>query len=173
MPKLKNQYPKNCRDRNQAFSWYNGKRIYHGVWGTPEAKKSYDRFIAALLENPTLPLRDGKTGDVLVSELAAGFIDHVKTRLDRAEFLHFKRAIGFLVEIYGTLFVNEFSPKKLKVCRNQMVKAGTMCRGQINKHIGRIIQGFQVGSRRRIRATQRCCRPSGSQKSATWGTGNV
>ena len=40
MPKLKNSLPKNCRDRNQAFSKHNGKRIYHGVWGTPEAEKN-------------------------------------------------------------------------------------------------------------------------------------
>ena len=95
MPKLKNQYPKNCRDRNQAFSWHNGKRIYHGIWGTPEAKKSYDRFIAALLENPALPLRDGKTGDVFVSELVAGFVDYIETRLDRTELLHFNRFVLF------------------------------------------------------------------------------
>ena len=36
MPKLKNRFPKMCRDRNQAFSKHNGKRIYHGVWGSPE-----------------------------------------------------------------------------------------------------------------------------------------
>jgi len=58
MPKLKNQMPKMCRDRNQAFSWHNGKRVFHGVWNSPEAEKSYKRFIARLLENPILPLQD-------------------------------------------------------------------------------------------------------------------
>jgi len=145
MPKLKNQYPKNCRDRNQSFSWYNGKRIYHGVWGSPEAEKNYKRFIARLLENPDLPLLDDKTGEVLVSELAAGFMNYIEPQQDRTEILHFKRAIGFLVEFYGELAVNEFSPKKLKVCRNQMVKAGTMCRLQINKQCGRIIRIFAWG----------------------------
>ena len=67
MPKLKNRLPKNCRDRNQAFSWHNGRRIYHGVWGTPKADQAYKRFIAALLENPTMLLHDGKTSDVLVN----------------------------------------------------------------------------------------------------------
>ena len=145
MPKLKNQYPKLCRDRSRAISWHNGERVYHGKWGTPEAEKSYKRFIARLLEDSALPLRDSKTGDVLVSELVAGFIDHVETRLDKTEFLHFKRAVGSLVEIYGEYTVGEFSPKKLKVCRNQMVKADTMCRSQINKHIVRIIRIFAWG----------------------------
>jgi len=145
MPKLKNQYPKNCQDKNQSFSWYHGKRIYHGVWGSPEAEKNYKRFIARLLENPVLPLQGGKTGDVIVSELAAGFLNYVEIQQDKTEFQHFKRAIGFLIEFYGELAVNEFLPKKLKVCRNQMVKAGTMCRSQINKQSGRIIRIFAWG----------------------------
>jgi len=120
MPKLKNRMPKVCRDRNQAFSWHNGKREYHGVWGSPEAEKSYKRFIARLLENPILPLQDGKTGDVLISELAAGFIQHAESRnMDKADMGHFKTTIGYLVEVYGGLSVNEFSPKK---CRSSVTK---------------------------------------------------
>ena len=145
MPKLKNRLPKMCRDRNQAISWYKGKRIHHGVWNSPEAERNYKRFIARLLENPVLPLQDSKTGDTLVSELAAGFLGYFETRLDKTEFQHCERAIGYLIEIHGELAVNEFSPKKLKVCRNQMVKAGTLCRSQINKHIGRIIRIFAWG----------------------------
>jgi len=75
MPKLKKQDPKNCRDRNQAFSWYNGKRIYHGVWGSPEAKKNYRRFCTALDEDHVLPLRvNREDGGVIVAELADGFL---------------------------------------------------------------------------------------------------
>jgi integrase len=145
MPKLKKQFPKMCRDRNQCFSWYNGKRIYHGKWGTPEADRNYKRFIARLLENPTLPLLDKKTDDVLVSELAAGFLDYIEHQQDKTEFSHFKRAIGYLIEFHGGLAVNEFSPKKLKVCRSQMVKTGTLCRRMVNNYTGRIIRIFAWG----------------------------
>ena len=139
MPKLKNRLPKLCKDRNQAISWHNGKRFYHGQWGSDKAKKSYKRFIAALMESPTLPQLDKKTGDVLVSELAAGFLECLESKqMDKTEFMHFKRAVGFLVETYGELPANEFSPKKLKVVRGQMVKVGSLCRGMINKHTGRI-----------------------------------
>jgi hypothetical protein len=75
MPKLKNRLPKICRNRNQAFSKNNGKRIYHGVWGSPEAEKSYKRFIAALLDSPVVALRHNGDGGVLVSELATAFLD--------------------------------------------------------------------------------------------------
>ena len=129
MPKLKNRCPKNCRDRSQAFSWYNGKRIYHGAWGSPEVEENYRRFRIALLESPVMLLQDGKTGDVIVSELAAAFIRYAESRnMDKTDVGHFKTIIGYLVEIYGELSVNEFSPKRLKVVRNQMVKAGTLSR---------------------------------------------
>jgi len=150
MPKLNSRYPKNCRDRNQAFSWYNGKRIYHGAWGSPEAKKSYDRFIAALLENPTLPLRMGADG-VLISELAAGFVEYVESRnMDKTDVGHFKRAVGFLVEVYGKFSVNEFSPKKLKAVRNQMVKAGTLSRPMINLYVRKIRSVFSWGTEEEV-----------------------
>jgi len=151
MPKLKNQYPKNFRDRSQAFSWYNGKRIYHGAWGAPEAKKNYDRFIAALMENPTLPLQIGASAGVLVSELAAGFLEHIESRnMDKTDVGHYKRAIGFLVEVYGKFSVNEFSPKKLKVVRNQMIKTGTLSRPMINLYVRKIRSVFSWGTEEEV-----------------------
>jgi integrase len=146
MPKTKNQYPKNCRDRNQAFSWYNGKRIYHGVWGSPEAEQSYKRFVAALLESPVVSPQTGGETDVLVSELAAGFMGHIgNSQMDETSVDLFKRAIGYLIDVYGELAVNDFSPKKLKVCRSQMVKAGTLCRKTINRYTGYIKRVFAWG----------------------------
>ena len=96
MPKLKNRLPKNCRDRNQAFSWHNGERIYHGVWGSPEAEKSYKRFLAALLENPSLPPQVGKDVSVLVSELTDGYLDGIDSRMGADAVVMFKQAIGYL-----------------------------------------------------------------------------
>ena len=145
MPKLKKQDPKNCRDRNQAFSWYNGKRIYHGVWGSPEAKKNYRRFCTALDENPALPLQVGKMGSALISELADGFLAGIESQKDKSHVTHFKIAIGYLVDIYGDMPVGEFSPKKLKTVRNQMVKTGKLCRRMVNDYTGRIKQIFAWG----------------------------
>ena len=145
MPKLKNRLPKMCRDRNQAISWYKGKRIFHGRWNSDEAKKSYKRFIAALLEDSVPLLRDSKTGDVLVSELVVAFMSDKEPEADKTEFAHFKRAVGFLVDIYGDISVNEFSPKKLKVCRRQMVKAGTLSRRMVNQYTTRIVRIFAWG----------------------------
>jgi len=56
---------------------------------------------------------------VFISELAAGFLSTIESKMDKTDLSHFKRAIGFLVGIYSELSVNEFSPKKLKVCRQE------------------------------------------------------
>ena len=145
MPKLKNRYPAMYRDKNSAVSKHNGQRIYHGAWGSPEADKSYKRFIAALLENPTLCLRVGKDTDVLVSELATAFLEAHESKMGGADYANFKYAIGYLAEVYDELAVNEFSPKKLKVVRSQMVKASTLCRGTVNKYIKYIKRIFSWG----------------------------
>jgi len=146
MPKLKNRAPKQCRDGNQSFSWHNGKRYYHGTFGTSEAEENYRRFKIALLENPTLlPVQGNKVGDVLVSELATGFLTHIEPRTNKTDLWHFKRAIGFLAELYGGLPVNEFSPKKLMLVRSQMVRTGTLCRKTINKYIVKIRRIFKWG----------------------------
>lgn len=106
-----------------------------------------DRFVAALMENPDLPVWDEKkSGDALVSELAIAFLKHAESRkMDKIDVAYFKRVVGFLVEIYRGLDVNEFSPKKLKTCRSQMVKAGTLCRRMINDYTRKIVRIFGWG----------------------------
>jgi hypothetical protein len=51
-------------------------------------------------------------GVILVSELAARFLRYVESsNLDKVGVGHFKRVIEFLVDTYGELTANEFSPK--------------------------------------------------------------
>jgi hypothetical protein len=112
----------------------------------PKPRNPTSGFIAALIESPTLPLRTVAGGGVLVSELVAGFLEHIEAcNMDRTDIKYFNTLVGFLVDIYGELGVNEFSPKKLKVVRAQMIKAGTLCRSMINRYIGRIRRIFTWG----------------------------
>ena len=150
MPKLNNinRLPKKCRDKNRAFSWYKGKRIYHGTWGTLEADQNYKRFLDRLRENPDQPVwNEGNPGnrEALIAELTVAFLKYHTPRLHKSHVLHFKNAISYLVEMYGELTVDEFSPKKLKACRDQMVKTGRLCRGMVNDYTRRIVQIFSWG----------------------------
>jgi integrase len=65
--------------------------------------------------------------------------------MDKTDIKHFNTLVSFLVDIYGELGANEFSPKKLKVVRAQMIKSGTLCRSMINRYVGRIRRIFTWG----------------------------
>jgi len=146
MPKLKNKLPKLTKDGNYACVYYNRKRYRLGIWGSAEAKTAYARFIAKLQSDPVTFETEQRIsrGDVLIAELAAEHFKHIQGRMHPAHINHFKVTIGYL-DIYGDIAVNEFSPKKLKAVRNQMIKAGTLCRNVINDFIRRIICIFAWG----------------------------
>jgi integrase len=159
MPKLNynnGDKPKKSNDRGRCYSSYidgNGKRkrVYFGKFGTPEADEKYRRFVADLMMNPTLAVQNiGNCvgigdADVLVSELCDAFMEHYEPRLHRSHVIHFKRAIGFLVGLYGGMSANEITPKKLRSVRNQMVQYGKLCRKMINAYTTQLIRIFVWG----------------------------
>ena len=149
MPKLKNQPPKLCNDRGRAFSWDNGKRVYHGVWKSAEAQKNYrhfkKRFKTALLDSTAPRYGTGRNDDILILELASDFLTHIEPRMNKSHVGHYKQCIGFLAEVYGELPADEFSPKKLKVVREQMVKSGRLCRRMVNDYTTMIVRIFSWG----------------------------
>jgi len=89
MPKLIKRQPKMCNDRGRSYSWHDGKRIWHGVTGTAEAKKNYDRFIHEITREPTQPVQCAesgvgpavKIGSMIVAELADEFLKYHTPRL--------------------------------------------------------------------------------------------
>ncbi|MDR0327106.1 MAG: site-specific integrase [Planctomycetaceae bacterium] len=141
MPKS-NKPPKYSKNGKYAVIYVNSKKIYLGLYGSPESRQEYARIVAEWDTTPTPP---SSAPDVSVSELAAGYLDYAQPRQDKIQFSHNKYAIGYLVNIYGSLAVNEFSPKKLKVVRLQMVKTGKMCRKHINGYVQRIVRMFSWG----------------------------
>jgi len=146
MPKLKNEVPKLARSGNYACVYHGGRRHRLGLWGTPEAKTAYTRFIAELQASPiTFGIAQQRGGNVLVAELAAGFFKNIQGCMHPAHISHFKVTIGYLVEIYGDIAVDTFTPKKLKVVRNQMVQSGKLCRKVVNDYTGRIVRVFSWG----------------------------
>jgi integrase len=167
MPKLNyngNRLPKLCNDRGRAYAWHNGKRVYFGVSGTPDAKEKYRQFKIDLLRDPTdpAPVRkvganpvntvpitnpppDAGTGSMLVAKLAVEFLKYHIPRLHKTDVEHFNTAIAFLVELYGSLSVDEISPKKIRTVRSQMIQSGRFCRRTINMYITKLVRIFVWG----------------------------
>jgi hypothetical protein len=67
--------PKYCRHKasGQAYVWVNKKRHYLGVYGTPESKKAYSRFIAELAINPISTPQPSAAPELTVIELCAAY----------------------------------------------------------------------------------------------------
>ena len=139
-----NKPPKYSKNGKYAVVYIDRKKHYLGLYGTSESRQEYARVVAEWQTKPIVQHTESES-NVSVSELSAAFLDFSETRNDYTEHEHNKQAVCYLVNIYGTLTVNEFSPKKLKVVRLQMVKAGTLCRRTINRYTGRVVRIFSWG----------------------------
>ena len=154
--------PKLCNDRGRAYSWHKGKRHYFGKWGTREAKSAYKRFCAKLvLGEPVVPPANNKDsphvqssgysppknadGGMPVVVLADEFLKYHTPRLHKTDLWHFKRVIGFLVEVHGGLSVDDFSPKKLRNVRDQIIRYGKISRKKINQYTTMLVRIFAWG----------------------------
>jgi len=152
-------------------AYFDGKRKTFGSCHDPASLERYNEFVREWLRKPN-PTPDSSSGGVFsetgtlnsacrisanlptspdageptVADLSAAFLEYVKTDHKRDQFAHFRQAIKWLAESeYANLPVSEFSPKKLKAVREQMVLGGTLCRRQINDYKNRIIRCFTWG----------------------------
>ena len=146
MPKLKNRPPEYKRSGKYAVVYQNGKRIYLGDYGSPESHVAYSRFLAESRVNPTFHLTKGET-DIVISELAAAFLDHAKATADTNSYSHNRVVImDFLLKLYGDdTPVDEFKPSSLKLVRDEMIQSRRFCRRMVNRYAQRIVSVFGWG----------------------------
>ena len=160
MPK-QNKPPKYCKMGKYALVYHQGRKIYLGLYGTPESRAAYNRLLAEIEANPTaIPLSNGEK-KVTVSELAAEFLDYAKANINPTDYTHYQTAIlDFLEKFYGDKFpVDDFKPRCLKLVRDEMVKSCRFCRNTINKYTRQTLVAAIVGiTFRWMRSTNSCWR---------------
>ena len=146
MPKLNNRPPKYSKFKKYAVIYYCGKTHYLGLYGSPESKIAYSRLIAEIQANPVFFLPKGEPC-VTVKELAAAFLDHAKTNMDATIYGRFRIIVlEFLMKLYGdNTPVDSFTPRSLKLVREEMVNSSRFCRDTINRHVRRIVSIFEWG----------------------------
>jgi integrase len=155
--------PKLCEDRGRFFVWLNGKRHYLSAKGRKDAEVKRKQFLANLwLGNDPAPSGTGRSNPpvqkcggspphgveidgMLVAELGDEFLEYHTLRLSKTELQNYKYAVGYLVELFGSLPVNEITPKKLRSVRDQMVQSGRLCRKTINNFVAKLIRIFGWG----------------------------
>jgi hypothetical protein len=146
MPK-QNKPPKYCKMGKYALVYHQGRKIYLGLYGSPESKAAYARLLAELQADPTaIPLSNGEK-KVTISELAAEFLDHAKAHCDSTTYDFYRVIVfDFLNKLYGNNFpVDEFKPSCLKLVRESMIQSGRFCRKTVNRYTFRIISIFAWG----------------------------
>jgi integrase len=146
MPKLKNRPPEYRQSGKCAVVYHNGKRIYLGLYGSPESHVAYSRFIAESRTNPTYHLTKGES-DVAISELAAAFLDHAEVTTDPNNYAHYRVVVmDFLLKLYGDdTPVDSFKPSSLKLVRSELIQSRRFCRRMVNRYTNRIVAIFGWG----------------------------
>ena len=120
--------PKLCREKSPsgdlAYVCINRKKIRCGKWGTPEAVEKYNRTIAEWNTTGQAPIRKGTV--VTINELVLEFLkdikdDYKKNGRETGSYQRFDRATKPLTKLYGSLPVDEFTPKSLITLRKIMI----------------------------------------------------
>jgi hypothetical protein len=146
MPKLKNKPPKYAKLKNYAVVYFQGKTHYLGLYGSPESKTAYARFVAESRDNPILsPPPEGET--VTVVDLVAAFLEHARHTLDVSTYKHYLTLAGdFLLKLYGAdTAVDDFKPRCLKLLRSELVASKRFSRNTINKYTRFTVSLFHWG----------------------------
>ncbi len=113
-----------------------GKHVWLGKHGTPEADTNYKLVVAewltrnettAAVEKPA-PKPASTPTRISVAALAMRFREHaaayyVKHGKTTTEYQWIRNALRVLNELYGTLPADEFSPRKLVAVRDEMIRS--------------------------------------------------
>jgi len=122
----------------QAVVTIAGKDHYLGSWQSPESRLKYERLITAWMAGDSAPAPEETPADVTIAELCVMFLRWAKKHYQKdgkltSEIVNVRRAIRCLRECYAALPVKQFSPLKLKACRDRLVADG-LCRSNVNRY---------------------------------------
>ena len=129
-----------------------GRHIYCGKWGTPEAEAKYHRVVSEWLACGS-PSTDSTTDEstqspTTVNDLILAYFTHAQGYYRKAdgeptnEINNIRQALRPLRRLYGKTVANEFGPLKLSALREDMIGLG-WSRGWINDCVDRIKRMFK------------------------------
>jgi len=130
----------------QARVRIDGKDIYLGAYGSPESRERYDDLMSEWMARN----EDVSGYTLTVDDLSLLFLSHAETYYRHpngeptGEATSIRHALRALVEMYGTIRVRDFGPKKLKRVRDELVRRQHV-RTNINRMVERIKRMFTWG----------------------------
>jgi len=148
VPKLRHH-----KATGQAYVVLNGKSIFFGAYGTPDATEEYHRTIAEWMASGNQLVQSPQ--EITISELMAQFWTWAQgyyVRPDGSpthEINNIRQAMRPLQALYGSTKAAEFGPRSLAAVRHKMVKMG-WCRSNTNKMVNRIRLMFRWASEQEL-----------------------
>ena len=137
MPKLMNRPPKYTKMGKYAVVYFRGRPQYLGLYGSPESKIAYSRFVAELQATPSPAVSQlAEEKYVTVRELTAAFLNDAKENSDPISYGHCRVVIlDFLDRLYGdNTPVDSFKPSCLEHI--------SFCSGQVFVHLLSLVLSF-------------------------------
>lgn len=137
----------------QARVRIRGRDYYLGRHNSPESWKKYHQLLAQYAEQADEVLPVIRCDQTSVAELVAQYVEFASEhfRHNRDERYRIKAAITPLVELFGSLAVDEFSPRKLKEVRQSLIDRRNLrtgkplCRKYVNQLTALIKKIFKWG----------------------------
>jgi integrase len=154
VPAPKRRVPKYCgpHQTGQAYSIWPagtakaGRPRYHGLFGTPESRENYRRWLAELRLDATGTAGTAEVPLLTVAELWEKWLDWVDERKIYAKHGketgtvdNFKAAMSWLQPLYASMLVIDFGPYHLAAVREKMADA-QLARSTINGYLAKIKQ---------------------------------
>ena len=119
MTKSHSTPPKMGNNGGTAFVRINGKRIYLGKFGSPEAAQNYARCVAEWAISNTDPGQMSMPiGTATVNTLAIAYLDHVQQN-NPNRYYEARSAIKTMLQLYSGITVDAFTPKCLAAVQHQ------------------------------------------------------
>lgn len=129
--------------RSIAVVTIDGVDFELGRYGSAASRNRYDRLVTEWIANGRALPAASSNRTLTVQRLVAAFRGFAKAYYrGSSEAVNLEHCMKPLVELYGSLPAIEFGPLKLKAVRQKMIEAD-ICRGEINKRMGRIKRIFR------------------------------
>ena len=123
MSKSQTNPPKIGNNGGTAFVRINGKRIYLGKFGSPEARQNYARCVAewAITANNDPGQPSPTVGSITVDSLMIAFLDYSRMNYPK-QYSEFRLAAKVLLSLYSGITVESFTPKCLAAVQYQFTQ---------------------------------------------------
>jgi integrase len=145
------------KSSNRAYVYVGGKQRYLGQWGSPEADQRYAAFLRDFLASPEdKPVIRKETAPLLWIELARRWTEEILARpypshdaARQAESMC-RLSLDPVLDQFEGIPVAQFTPAKLLLVRDELVRSGRLCRKEINRRIRYVVRVLEWAVEREL-----------------------